>query len=145
MVLYTNLIGFLGLPCLILIKILYVYCKIRKISPSMYKPSNYKPPKLVTQKTLREIAPPNKSPPPPTPGSCTRKIFLQWKVKQSKNSKFPFNYKLAQSILKCKFPSIHKPLKRAFKKYKPKAYFHNFTVFCVYGKMIGTILELAGL
>ena len=42
---------------------LYTYRKIPKISPSMYKP-----PKIVTQKTLREIAPPNISPPR---GACT--------------------------------------------------------------------------
>ena len=34
---------------------------------------------------------------------------LEYKVKQSKNSKFPSHYKLAQSILKHKFPSMHKP------------------------------------
>ena len=67
----------------------------------------YKPPKLVTQKTLREIAPPNISP----LGACTWKIALKYKVKQSKNGKFPSNYKLAQSILKRKLPSVHKPLR----------------------------------
>ena len=47
--------------------------------------------------------------------------------------------RLAQSILKRKFPSVDKPLrikdppkishsKRAFEKYKPRAYFWNFTV-----------------
>ena len=45
----------------------------------------HKPPKLVTQKTLREIAPPNIS----SPGACTWKIALKYKEKQSKNSKFP--------------------------------------------------------
>ena len=52
----------------------------------------YKPPKLVTQKTLREIAPPNIS---PHPGACTLKIALRYKVKQSKNGKFSSSYKLA--------------------------------------------------
>ena len=37
---------------------------------------------------------------------------LEYKVKQSKNGKFPSHYKLAQSILKRKFPSVHKPLKK---------------------------------
>ena len=32
---------------------------------------------------------------------------LEYKVKQSKNGKFPSHYKLAQSILKRKFPSVH--------------------------------------
>ena len=65
------------------------------------------PSKLVTQKALREIAPPNISP----PGTCSWKIALKYKVKQSKNGKFPSNYKLAKSILKRKRPSIHKPLR----------------------------------
>ena len=41
------------------------------------------------QKTLRSIAPPNISP----PGTCTRKISLKYKVKQSQNGKFTSNYK----------------------------------------------------
>ena len=50
---------------------------------------------------------------------------LKYKVKQSKNGKFLCHYKPAQSILKRKFPSIHKPfeykpLKRVFEKYKPR-------------------------
>ena len=36
---------------------------------------------------------------------------LEYKVKQSKNGKVPSHYKLAQSILKHKFPSVH-PLKK---------------------------------
>ena len=62
---------------------------------------------------------------------------LEYKVKQSKNGKFPSHYKLAQSILKCKFPSVlspseHKPLKkkspskRAFEKYKLQGLFLEF-------------------
>ena len=38
-------------------------------------------------------------------------IALKYKVKQSKNGKFPSNYKLAQSILKPKFPSVDKPFR----------------------------------
>ena len=45
------------------------------------------------QKTLRYIALPNISP----PGACTWEIALKYKVKQSKNGKFPSNYK-ANSI-----------------------------------------------
>ena len=71
------------------------YRKIPKISLSIYKP-----PKIATQKTLRWIAPPN------------LEFALEYKVKQSKNGKFPFHYKLAQSILKRKFPSKNKPLKK---------------------------------
>ena len=45
-------------------------------------------------------------------GACTNLEFaLQYKVQQSKNGKFPFHYKLAQPILKGKFPSVHKPLR----------------------------------
>ena len=47
----------------------------------------YKPPKPVTQETLRSIAPPNISP----PGACTWKIALKYKVKQGKNGKFTSN------------------------------------------------------
>ena len=37
---------------------------------------------------------------------------LEYKVKQSKNGKFPYLYKLAQMILRRKFPSVPKPLKK---------------------------------
>ena len=70
----------------------------------MYNPP---PPKLVTQKPLREIAPLKISP----PGGLYLEIALKYKLKQSKYGQFPFNYKLAQSILKRKFPSVHKPLR----------------------------------
>ena len=70
-------------------------------------PSKYKPPKMVTQKTFREIAPPNISP----LGGLYLEFALEYKVKQSKNGKFPSHYKLAQSILKRKFPSVDKPLR----------------------------------
>ena len=64
------------------------YRKIAKIS-------------LVTQKTFREIAPPNISP----PGGSYLEIALKYKVKQSKNSK---------SILRRKLPPVlnYKPLKK---------------------------------
>ena len=83
------------------------YRKIPKISPS-----NYIAPKIVTQKTLRQITLPNVSPPPPR--GLYLEFALEYKVKQSKNGKFPCQYKPAQSILKSKFPSIHKP-----SEYKP--------------------------
>ena len=78
------------------------YRKIPKISPSKYKP-----PKPVTQETLRSIAPPNISP----CGAFYLEIALVCEVKQSKNGKFPSSYKLAQSTLKRKFSSVHKPLR----------------------------------
>ena len=106
------------------------YRKIPKISSSMYKP-----PKPVTQKTLRSIAPPNISP-PPTPGGLYLENCPQIQSKTKENTiNFLPTIRLAQSILKHKFPSVDKPLpkkrpsKRAFKKYKPRpAYFRNFTV-----------------
>ena len=67
----------------------------------------YKSPKTVTQKTLRQIAPPNIRP----PGGLYLEFALEYKAKQSKHGKFPSHYKLAQSILKRKFPSVHKPLR----------------------------------
>ena len=85
------------------------YPKIPKISPSKYKPH-----KLVTQKTLRYIAPPNISPPPTPPGLVLGNSALKYKVKQSKNGKFPFNYKLAQSIRNANFPPYISP-----SEYKP--------------------------
>ena len=45
------------------------------------------------------------------PGGLYLEFALEYKVKQSKNGKFSFHYKLAQSILKRKFPSVHKPLR----------------------------------
>ena len=77
------------------------YRKIAKISPSMYKPS-----KIVTQKN----PPLNRLSKYKPPGGLYLEFALEYKVKQSKNGKFPSHYKLAQSILKRKFPSVHKPL-----------------------------------
>ena len=44
------------------------------------------------------------------PGSLYLEFALKYKVKERKNGEFPSHYKLAQLILKRKFPSIHKPL-----------------------------------
>ena len=59
------------------------YRKIPKISSSMYKP-----PKPVTEKTLRKIAPPNISP----PRGLVLESALKYNVKQSKNGKFTSIY-----------------------------------------------------
>ena len=53
------------------------------------------------------MVPPNIS----LPGGLYLEFALEYKVKQSKNGKFPSHYKLAQSNLKCKFPSVHNPSK----------------------------------
>ena len=42
------------------------------------------------------------------PGGLYLEFALKYKYK---NGKFPSHYKLAQSILKRKFPSVHKPLR----------------------------------
>ena len=45
-------------------------------------------------------------------------FVLEYKVQQSKNGKFPSQYKLAQSYIS--------PSKRAFEKYKPRGLFSEF-------------------
>ena len=60
------------------------YRKIPKISPSMYKPS-----KLVTQKNR----PLNRHSKYKPPGGLYVEIAVKYKVKQSKNGKFPSNFK----------------------------------------------------
>ena len=77
------------------------YRKIAKISPSMYKPS-----KIVTQKN----PPLNRLSKYKPPGGLYLEFALEYKAKQRKNVNFPCHCKLAQSILKRKFPSVHKPL-----------------------------------
>ena len=63
-------------------------------------------------------------------------ITLKYKVKQSKNGKFSSNYKPAQLILKCIFPSVHKPFeykplqKGPLKNISCGAYFRNIMVSC---------------
>ena len=82
-------------------------------NPPLSRPSEYKPP----------------------PGGLYLEFALKYKVKQSKNGKFPSHYKLAQSNLKRKFPSVHKPLEKQalqkgpLKNISPVAYFRNFAVF----------------
>ena len=78
------------------------YRKIPKKSPS-----NYKPPKIVTQKNPPLNRPSEYKP----PGDLYLEFALEYKEKQSKNGKFPSLYKLAQSILKRKFPSVVEPLR----------------------------------
>ena len=61
-------------------------------------------------------------------------IVLKYKVKQRKTVNFLPGIRLAQSIFKRKSslrtyaPPKISPSKRAFEKYKPGAYFRNFTV-----------------
>ena len=64
------------------------YRKIPKIIPSMYKPSKYKPPKLVTQKNSPLNRPSKYKP----SGGLYLEFALKYKVKQSNNGKFPSNY-----------------------------------------------------
>ena len=94
----------------------------------------YKPPKPVTQKNPPLNCPSKYKPSPLPPGGCTRKIALKYKVKQSKKVNLLLTIKLAQSILKRKFPSVDKPLrilasqKGPLKNISPGAYFRNSTV-----------------
>ena len=44
----------------------------------------------------------------PPPGGLYMEIALKYKVKQGKNGKFPSIIRLAQSVLKRKFPSVDK-------------------------------------
>ena len=78
-----------------------LYRKIPKISPSM-----------CPQNRNAKTSPPNISP-WGGGGGLYLEFALEYKVyKQSKNGKFPSHCKLRQSILKRKFPSVHKPLKK---------------------------------
>ena len=70
-------------------------------------------------KSLQVYAPQNRNPKNPPlnhpselspPGGLYLEFALKYNLKQSKNGKFPSHYKLAQSILQRKFPSVHKPL-----------------------------------
>ena len=60
-----------------------VTVKFRKQAPPCIRPSKYKPPKLVTEKTL--LNPLSKYKPP---GGLYLEIALKYKVKQGKNGKF---------------------------------------------------------
>ena len=79
--------------------------KIPKISPSMYKPLQIQAIHTRNAKNPPINRPSKYKPPPPPPRGLYLEIALKNKGKQRKNGKFPSNYK-AQSILKCKFPSI---------------------------------------
>ena len=67
----------------------------------------YKPPKIATQKNPPLNRPSENKP----PGGLYLEFAPEYKVKQSKNGKFPFHWKVAQPILRRKFPSVHKPLR----------------------------------
>ena len=65
----------------------------------------YKPPKLVTQNPL--LNRPSKYKPPAQPRGLYLKIALKYKVKQSKNGKFPSNYKASPINFKTQI-SLHR-------------------------------------
>ena len=91
------------------------YGKIPKISPSKKKP-----PQTCNPKNLS------------LPRDLYLKIALKYKVKQRKTVNFLPRRGLGQSILKRKFPSLHKPRpnispsKRAFEKHKSWGLFSEF-------------------
>ena len=69
-------------------------------------------PKRAPQNRNAKNPPLNRSSKYKTPrGGLYLEFALEYKVKQSKNGKFLSHYKLAQSILKRKFPSVNKPLR----------------------------------
>ena len=86
----------------------------------------YKPPKIVTQKNPPLNRPSEYKP----PGGLYFEFAPLYKVKQSKNGNFlpTTQISLLTQAPPNISPSKHKPLKRAFEKYKPGAYFRNFTV-----------------
>ena len=91
----------------------------------MYKTLQiYKPPKLVTQKTLREISPSNISP----PGG----LYLELPSNTKKNGKFPSKNKASPidfwtqlSFRTQALPNIS-PSKGAFEKYTPLGFLSEF-------------------
>ena len=74
------------------------------------------------------MVPPNISP----PGAFNWKIILKYKVKQAKTVNLLPTIRLAQSMMRRKFPSVDKPptkinpWKRAFEKYKSLGLFSEF-------------------
>ena len=66
------------------------------------------------------------------PGGLYLEIALKYKVKQSKNGKFPSNYKASpidfetQISLPRQAPPKISPSKRAFEKYNPRGLFSEF-------------------
>ena len=83
--------------------------KFRKEAPPCISPSKYTPPTLVTQKMLRLIAPPNIS---LYLVGLYLEIAPKYKVKQSKNGKFPSNHKASPIDFETQISlgSIDKPL-----------------------------------
>ena len=69
--------------------------KFRKISPSIYKPLQIKAPQTCNTKNPPLNLPSENKPPG---GGLYLEFALEYKVKQSKNGKFPSHFKLAQSI-----------------------------------------------
>ena len=61
-----------------------------------------------------------------TPGGLYLEFALEYKEKQNKNGKFPFDYKLALRFYKANFPPYISPSKKAFEKYKPGGLFPKF-------------------
>ena len=89
------------------------YRKIPKISPSMNKPLQIWAPENRNTKNPPINRPSEYNP----PGGLYLEFALEYKVKRSKNGQFPSHDKLAQSILKSKFPpyispSEYKPLQK---------------------------------
>ena len=67
--------------------------KFRKYAPPCISPSKYKPNKLITQKNPPLNRPSKYKP----PRGLYLEIALKYKIKQSKNGKFPSNYKASST------------------------------------------------
>ena len=88
--------------------------KFRKYAPPCISPFKYRPPKLATQKNPPLNRPSKYKPPPPLPsGGLYLETALKYKVKHSKNSKFPTNYKVSSIDFETQISlSRLKPLKK---------------------------------
>ena len=72
----------------------------------MYNPLQIKTPKLVTPKKPLLNRPSKYK---PAPGACSWKLPSKYKVKQSKNSKFSFNYKASPIDFKTQISLLEAP------------------------------------
>ena len=103
----------------------------KKISPSMYMPLQIYGPQTCSAKNPPLNCPSKYKP----PGELYLEFALKYRIKQSKNGKFPSNYKASpinfemQISLRRYAPPQISPSKRAFEKYKPRGLFLDFTVY----------------
>ena len=112
--------------------------KFRKQALSCIYPSKYKPPPPPKKKNRNAKNPTlNRHSKYKPTGGLYLEIALKYKVKQSKDGKFPTNYKASPIDFEKQIsfqrlappnisPSKKSPTKRAFEKYKPRGLFSEF-------------------